>query len=305
MLERNGLSRPRVLVSSMISLGILAQPLPVAGQITGQLEVAELRSEVFDNTRLLRIWLPPGYEDEENRRATYPVIYLNDGQNLFDAATSTFGDHEWRVDEVATDLILRKGVPPFVVVGIDHVGRRGRAREYLPYPDEYLEPPEPDPRGRLYGQFLEREVLPFVEARYRVSDSREGRLFGGSSYGALVALYVASSHPHLFSGLLLESPSFYVDESRILRELDPTRLNLDRVFLGVGTNELGLDGCPEDDPRNREAVDGVLEAAESFRAAGLEEPRRLRVVIDECATHGEEAWAQRIGPALTFLMRRR
>lgn len=302
MLERSRPLAPRVLVSSMISLGILTQPLATAGQVTGQLDVAELQSEVFDNTRLLRIWLPPGYEDEENQRTTYPVIYLNDGQNLFDAATSTFSAHEWRADEVATDLIQREVVSPFVIVGIDHAGRRGRAREYLPYPDESLKPPEPDPQGRRYGEFLERDVLPFVETRYRVSDSREGRFLGGSSYGALVALYVASSHPHLFSGLLLESPSFYVDQSHIFREVDPARLRLDRVVLGVGTNELGLDGCPEDDSVNREAVHGVLEAAELFRAAGLEEPRRLRLFIDECATHGEEAWAQRIGPALTFLM---
>lgn len=145
-------------------------------------------------------------------------------------------------------------------------------------------------------------MLPFVEARYRVSKTWEHRFLGGSSYGALVALYVAFSHPHLFGGLLLESPSFYVEESRILRELDPERLRLDRVFLGVGTNELGLEGCPEDDPGNQEAADGVKRAADLFRVAGLKEPEQLQVFVDECATHGEEAWARRMGPALTFLL---
>jgi len=285
--------------------GIVLPPVPASGQVTGRLEVVQLHSRVFGNTRFLRIWLPPGYGEEANPSTTYPVLYLNDGQNLFDAATSTFSDHEWRADEVATDLIRRKVVRPFVIVGIDHAGRRGRAREYLPYPDAYLDPPEPHPQGRLYGAFLEREVLPFVEGRYRVASSREGRFLGGSSYGALAALYVASSHPGLFGGLLLESPSFYVDDSRVLRELDPARLKLDRVYLGVGTNELGRKGCPDDDPGNREAVDGVLQAASLLRRAGLEEPRGLRVVVEACATHGEEAWARRLGPALTFLLKTR
>lgn len=295
---------PRAVVPSIVALTLAFQPVPASGQVTGRLEVVRLHSQVFGNTRFLRIWLPPGYGDEENHPTTYPVLYLNDGQNLFDAATSTFSDHEWRADEVATDLIRRKVVPPFVIVGIDHAGRRGRAREYLPYPDAYLRPPEPHPQGRLYGAFLEKEVLPFVEARYRVSATRQGRLLGGSSYGALAALYVASTRPGLFGGLLLESPSFYVDDSRVFGELVPARLDLDRVYLGVGTNELGRQGCPDHDPGNREAVDGVLRAAELFRRVGLEEPRRLRVVIEACATHGEEAWARRLGSALTFLMGR-
>jgi predicted alpha/beta superfamily hydrolase/peptidoglycan/xylan/chitin deacetylase (PgdA/CDA1 family) len=275
-----------------------------AARVTGRLDIVDLRSRVFHNTRHLRVWLPPGYSDAENHDVVYPVLYLNDGQNLFDASTSTFSHDEWGVDEAATELIRSGATPPFVVVGIDHAGRRARAREYLPFPDSYLDPPEPHPQGRLYGDFLETEVLPLVERRYRVSRTREGRFLGGSSYGALIALYVAITRPRLFGGLLLESPSFYVDDSRILKQLKPERLRLDRVYLGVGTNELGRPGCPEKDPDNREAVEDVSRAAGSFRAAGLSEPDELEVVVDRCATHGEAAWAKRIGPALAFLFGR-
>lgn len=156
MLAQSGLLFPGMGTFVSVSPSLFITPLVTSAQVTGEVDVVEFRSENFDNTRALRVWLPPGYHDEENQQATYPVIYLNDGQNLFDAATSTFTTHEWEADETAMDLILREIVPPFIMVGIDHAGRRGRAREYLPYPDEYLEPPEHHPQGKRYGEFLEK-----------------------------------------------------------------------------------------------------------------------------------------------------
>ncbi len=212
--------------SPLIRLAVVISltPLPVRAQ--GELHTVELESEVFGNARYLRVWTPPGYADPENRDRRYPVVYLNDGQNLFDAGTALFGTEEWRVDETASALITEGRVPPFVVVGIDNAGRRGRAREYLPYPDEFLEPPEPDPMGSSYDEFLADEVLPFVEARFRVARDSEDRVLGGSSYGALVALHVVLERPDLFSRLLLESPSFYVDDDHVLRDAAAADLRL-------------------------------------------------------------------------------
>src|SRR2546423_1000740 len=118
--------------------------IPIAAQdnsdcsVTGELDLRQLTSQVFHNTRTLRVWLPPGYHaaDAQNRR--YPVLYLNDGQNLFDACTSIFNHQEWRVDETANELIRGGKVPPLIVVGIDNAGGRDRAREYLPYADDSL-----------------------------------------------------------------------------------------------------------------------------------------------------------------------
>lgn len=269
-------------------------------RVIGNLEVHDLNSAVFQNTRSIRVWLPPEYNDPASKDTVYPTLYLNDGQNLFDADTSLFGEHEWRVDEVA-DLLIKLGkIPPIVIVGIDNAGRRDRAREYLPFPDEHLEPPEPDPQGVRYPKFLKEEVIPFIEERYRVSKTNKDRVLGGSSYGALISAYVAVDNPEIFSGLLLESPSFYVDDNRILKLVDASKLALTRVYLGVGTNELALDGCP-DHPGNQEAVDGVNQMAEILRSKGLEDGRSLFVKVEKCAEHTESAWAGRLPDALLFL----
>jgi predicted alpha/beta superfamily hydrolase len=269
------------------------------GQGAPAVIVERLESRVFENARMLRIWLPPGYHDAGNASVTYPVIYMNDGQNLFDAAAA-FNAMEWGVDEAAARLIGEGQIPPIVVVGIDNAGR-ARAREYLPYPDTFLSPPEPDPQGRRYGEFLALEVLPFVESRFRVGRSRVNRALGGSSYGALVAAHVAITRPELFSGLLLESPSFYVDDEHLLRDAARGRLALDRVYLGVGTNELGLANCPVH-PDNAEAVDGVTKMAALLRTQGItEDDHRLLVVIEPCAVHNEAAWSRRLPTALRFL----
>lgn len=273
----------------------------LGAEVTGTLRIHDLESEIFGNMRKIRVWLPPGYSEEGEGEETYPVLYLNDGQNLFDAETSVSGSHEWGVDETVAELIGRGEIQPLVVVGIDNAGRRGRSREYLPYPDEFLEPPEPDPKGTLYDDFLAEDVLPFVESRYRVARDSRGRALGGSSYGALAALYVATVRPGLFSALLLESPSFYVDGDRVLREADPERLGVERIYLGVGTNEIGEKGCPEDRPVNLEAVDGVRKAAALFRRAGLRDGEELEVLVEPCGEHGEKAWARRLPEALGFL----
>lgn len=274
---------------------------PMFGQdVVGDLRILELESAVFQNTRSLRVWLPPGYDDPEAGDKTYPTLYLNDGQSLFDASTSLFGTEEWRVDEVADSLIRLGEIPPIIIVGIDNAGRRGRAKEYLPYPDEYLDPPVPNPMGDRYPEFLRHEIIPFIESHFRVSESRSNRYLGGSSYGALISQYVAVADPELFVGLLLESPSFYVENNRILKLTEESELTSLRVYLGVGTNELALEACP-DHPGNQEAVDGVNQMAKLYRAKGLEDGSSLYVNIEQCAEHRESAWARRFSTALLFL----
>lgn len=301
MKTRTNLPRGSSVALAAVLLWSFTAPPSARAQVTGDLRIQKLDSEIFGNARKLRVWLPPGYSDAENRGRSYPVLYLNDGQNLFDAETSLFGPYEWKVDETAARLIEEERIPPIVVVGVDNAGRRGRAEEYLPYPDETLEPPVPHPRGDLYDDFLVTEVIPFVEARFRVTADPALRALGGSSYGALAALHAAMERPDLFSRLLLESPSFYVDDYRIFRDVDPARIELARVYLGVGTNELGLEGCPEDQETNAEAVDGVRRAADLFRGAGPGGSANLKVVVDPCARHDERAWAARLPAALEFL----
>lgn len=286
-----------VFLAGCASTSRVQVPTPSTAISVGRLEIVELPSRVFDNTRNVRIWLPTGYDDPANRSRSYPVLYLNDGQNVFDASTAAFGS-EWKADETATALQGAGRTEAVVIVAIDNAGRR-RGTEYLPYLDR-SNPSERDPQGARYGDFLATEVLPFVEDRYRVARQREGRALGGSSYGALVTMHVAISRPELFSRLLLESPSFYVDDRHILRDARAATLSVDRVFLGVGTNELARPECGEH-PDNVEAVEGVREMASIFERAGIRENERLMVVVERCAVHNEGAWAGRFPAALAFL----
>src|SRR5690606_9479242 len=100
--------------------------------VSGDLRLHTLESRIFGNTRTIRVLLPPGYEAPENAARRYPVLYLLDGQNLFDACLSDVSHQEWGVDETVYRLVAERKIPPLIVVGVDHAGK-DRAHEYLPY----------------------------------------------------------------------------------------------------------------------------------------------------------------------------
>src|SRR4029077_1984 len=162
-----------------------------AQSATGDLRLHEFHSRIFQNTRFLRVWLPPGYDDAANAGRRYPVLYLNDGQNLFESATS-FNGVEWQGDENA-DRLTREGViPPMIIVGMDNAARE-RFREYMPH--RSLHPVMLRVYGTRYPSFLFKEVIPFMVRNYRVSSEPENTGLGGSSLGALIALYTAAVRP--------------------------------------------------------------------------------------------------------------
>jgi enterochelin esterase-like enzyme len=256
----------------------------------GDLRLHEFASRIFRNTRFLRVWLPPGYDEAQNAARYYPVFYLNDGQNLFEASTA-FGGVEWGVDETADRLIREGAVPPMIVVGIDNTGKE-RIREYMPHPS--LHPRIIRTRGRYYPEFLIKEVMPFVGEKYRVATGPENTGLGGSSLGGLISLYTAMVRPGLIGRLLLESPSLWASHRQAIKESRQVRIWPERIFLAAGTAEAGN---PE---RSRSVVDDVQELAAVIRRAVLSE-KRLRMVIREGAGHNESAWSERFPEALRFL----
>jgi predicted alpha/beta superfamily hydrolase len=257
---------------------------------TGDLRLHEFRSRFFRNGRFLRVWLPPGYEDAENSVTRYPVLYLNDGQNLFEPSTS-FTGVEWQVDETAERLIREEQVPPMIVVGIDNAGK-DRLREYMPY--RSLSPAMLRVQGSRYPNFLIKEVMPFISRTYRIASGPENTGLGGSSLGALISLYTVASHPGWFGGLLLESPSLWASNRQMIKESRAVKQWPERIFLGTGTAEAGRED------RDRSMVDDVRELAAIFRRAGLND-HRIKLVVEEGATHHESAWARRFPDALAFL----
>jgi len=261
-----------------------------AESATGDLRLHRFRSRIFRNTRFLRVWLPPGYDDAVNSARRYPVLYLNDGQNLFEAATS-FTGIEWQADETADRLIREGAVPPMILVGLDNAARE-RIREYMPH--RSLHPLTLRVHGDRYPSFLIKEVMPFLARNYRVAQGPENTGLGGSSLGALIALYTATVRPGVFGKLLIESPSLWASNRQAIRESRLVSRWPDRVFLGVGTSETGRR------ERDQSVVDDVRELAGILRRAGLDQ-KRLRLVIEEGGTHHESAWARRFPEALTFL----
>jgi predicted alpha/beta superfamily hydrolase len=254
--------------------------------VVGNLHLLQLRSRVFHNMRTLRIWLPPEYSSPKHSSARFPVLYLNDGQDLFNACTSMYSNSEWRVDETATRLIYERKVRPLIIVGIDNAGRRDRAREYLPFPDDSLHPAIAHVAGKLYPKFLLTEVMPLINRTFRTDRSSANTGIGGSSYGAGIALYTVMENPGKFGRLLLESPSLYAHGDYLIHRAEHFTEWPDRVFLGVGTVHEPI--------ADVEKVETIL--TRSGVALG-----RLKVQRTVGAEHNPDAWAVRFSDALQFL----
>jgi predicted alpha/beta superfamily hydrolase len=252
----------------------------------------DISSRYLGVTRRVTVWLPPGARGRTAAR--HPVLYLHDGQNLFDPARA-FAGHTWRVAETTARLIRRPAIPPLIIVGIDHGGAR-RGREFLPVEDD-RNPGTSPPLGREYVEFVMREVMPAIARNYPVAPGATNTGIGGSSYGAVAALNAVLLEPGVFGRLLLESPSLYVGREYMLRKARSDRRWPSRVYLGVGTAETSRRDW------NEETVENVTKLAAILQRAGLG-PRRLRIVVEDGAPHSETAWAGRLPAALEFLFGR-
>ncbi len=246
------------------------------------------RSAALGNTRDVWVYLPPGYDAEKSRR--YPVLYLHDGQSLFDEATAR--GPEWRVDETAEGLIRAGAVEPLIIVGVANAGEY-RTDEYTPTFD-----PQTAAGGRadLYGRMLAEELKPFIDGRYRTLPDAGNTGLGGSSLGGLVSLYLGLKHPGTFGKLAVLSPSVNWDDRLILRQVGELRAKPPlRIWLDVGTAE-GF---------SVEAANGVTASVRSLRDAlvgkGWALDRDLKYFEAKGAGHEPRAWAGRVDPLLRYL----
>jgi predicted alpha/beta superfamily hydrolase len=153
----------------------------------------------LDRKRRVWIYLPKGYSSTQKK---YPALYLQDGQNVFDKATS-FID-EWGVDE-CLDTLIEKGIAPSIVVAIDN-GSQYRMTEYNPYDNEQFGNGE----GDKYVDFLVNTLKPFIDKNYRTLPSYQSTAIAGSSMGGLISYYAAIKHPNVFGKVGVFSPAFWV-----------------------------------------------------------------------------------------------
>jgi predicted alpha/beta superfamily hydrolase len=250
--------------------------------LTGDVRThATFHSSHLSNDRDVVVFLPPGYETSARR---YPVLYLHDGQNVFDQATA-FGD-EWRVDETAQQLITAGRIEPIIVVGVYNTGEHRV--------DEYTPTPRPDKGGGGhaddYGRMLVEELKPFIDRTYRTLPTAENTAMGGSSLGGLLTLHLGLRYASTFGKLAVLSPSIWWDDRVVLREVDALTAKLPvRIWVDAGTRE-GEDVIP-DARRLRDALVAkgwvISQDLMYFEARGGE--------------HNERSWAKRVGPVLRFL----
>jgi len=257
--------------------------------LTGNIQQhAQFESRSLHNRRDVLVYLPPGYSRALRRR--YPVLYLQDGQNMFDAATA-FGGVEWGADETAQRSIQRKWIEPLIIVAVANTGNN-RIHEYAPTRGviETTAPRTRRSRGglRRYGRFLIEELKPFIDRTYRTRPDGESTGLGGSSLGGLATLALGLWYPQVFSRLAVLSPSIWWDKCVICRMVDelPEKLPL-KIWLDTGTEEPGWE-------RARDLRDRLVE-----RGWRLDDDLQFTEVTG--AGHSEGAWAARFESVLRYL----
>lgn len=253
---------------------------------TGDIRVhAEFKSEILGNRRNVQVWLPPDYD--ANLRLRYPVVYLHDGQNVFDGSTSYIPNEEWRADETAQGLIQAKLLRPLILVAIDNA-QGDRGNEYLP-----TRVGNTGGRALDYARFLREEVMPFVNRTYRTRTDANSTGLVGSSFGGIVTLTLGLEHPGTFGRLGVMSPSVWWDNREILRRVAAKPFTkTQRIWVDMGTAE------------SPAAVADARALVKALEARGWESGRNLAYVEDGFAAHNERAWASRFGEMLIFLFGR-
>jgi predicted alpha/beta superfamily hydrolase len=246
------------------------------------------RSKIFANRRDVLVYLPRGYRPFSKKR--YPVLYLQDGQNVFDAATS-FAGVEWGVDETAQVLIQKKLIEPLIIVAIANTGEE-RVHEYAPTRGviDISAKRKKRSRGlaRQYGHFLIEELKPYIDKKYRTKREAEFTGLGGSSLGGLLTLALGLWFPEVFTRLMVMSPSVWWDNQVIVKMVEKLDHKLPlRIWLDIGTNEPGWE-------RTRDLCAALVEK-------GWHLFDDLYYAEIEGGDHSEAAWSTRVDPALRFL----
>lgn len=260
----------------------------------------EFASRFLPHTRTLSVWLPPSYERElhagfeseppsrfPGTPSRFPVLYLHDGQNLFDAHTA-FGGVPWGADEVAMREVCEGRVEPLIIVGVANTP--DRLEEYGPTHSE-------SDLSRAYGRFLAEEVKPFIDSTYHTRPEAEHTGVGGSSMGGLISLHLCQWYPDIFGKCAALSPSLWWDREYFLREAKVSLewLNRCRVWLDVGEYE-------NDSPELSEAtINRTRRLAMLFAKHGLRHGEHFRYMEVPGGTHNEASWGGRFDQVLRFL----
>lgn len=241
--------------------------------VTGELRVLpQLASPQLNNQRDIFVWLPTSYHSTEQR---YPVIYMHDGQNLFDRALG-FAGNEWEVDETLSRLIEEN--IEAIVVGIPNTDKR--AQEYNPFPHFW------NGNGSQYLAFIVDTVKPIVDRDFRTLPDREHTGTIGSSMGGLISLYAFFQRPDVFGFAGVMSPAFWIGGGSIYPYVEQQPFVEGKIYLDNGTREQSA----------RRMKHLLIEKGYCLKD-------NLLHVVETDGEHNEAAWARRLPNALRFLLK--
>ena len=248
---------------------------------TGDIDTWAPRPSAFVTPRAVQVWLPPGYRTHPVRR--YPVLYLHDGQNVFDAAAA---GAEWGVDETAQRLVEAGEVAPMIIVAV--AATDSRIDDYTPAPGR-VDGLVQGGGAEAYARYLVDELKPAVDARYRTQPGRDSTAVGGASLGGLVSMWLLMARPETFGAALVVSPTvFWADGdilARVAAAAPPPGLKPPRIWLDAGELEWPA------------MIDGARRLRTALLALGWT-PAYREV---PAAGHDEASWAARVAPMLRFL----
>jgi len=237
----------------------------------------EIWSPQLRNHRYVDVYLPDSYEDGRRR---YPVVYMQDGQNLSDPAIA-FAGQTWNLHQ-GLAWLAERGIEP-IIVGIHNTP--ARLAEYSPIADPRLGGGD----GERYGRFLIDTLKPRIDSTYQTRRDRDATVIAGSSMGGLIALYLYFRRPSPFGRAAVISPSIWFAGRAVLELVSGTRQTRGRIYLDVGTNE-GAGTL-----KNARTLNRLL------RRKGYRRDT-LRYIEAEGHRHCEADWAWRLPQALAFLL---
>jgi predicted alpha/beta superfamily hydrolase len=286
---------------------LAAQPVPVASAQTataGRVERFENFPSKYVDARHVEVWLPPGYDPAKR----YAVLYMHDGQMLFDPAT-TWNRQAWRVDETASALMAAGKVRDFIVVAPWNNGKYRHAeyfpRKFMPHLPKRIRAQLEEKaffgpsRADDYLRFLVRELKPAIDARYATDPRRESTFLMGSSMGGLISVYGVCEYPSVFGGAAAIS-THWIGSFERNREIPDAALTYlhkrlpkpaaVRLYMDRGTAELD---ALYDDAQTR--VDALM-AERGYAPPGFVSR------VYEGAGHNETDWSRRLDAPLLFLL---
>lgn len=252
------------------------------GQITGTVKYHPAIKANDLQERNLIVWLPPEYGIDPEQR--YPVLYMHDGQNIFDPSTSFIGI-DWQIDETADSLIRSGEIPPVIIVGIFNTS--DRTMEYTP-----------GEKGDAYMDFIVNTVKPLIDSTYLTLTDRGNTFVGGSSAGGIISFMLTWEYPDVFSKAICMSPAFrnpdgFNYQFNYITTVQESTNPPQDVFFYLDNGGVDLDAMLQP---------GIDEMLLALDAKGYRLDRDFVFIKDDDAPHSETAWAERFPEALKIIL---